>query len=623
MPFGRMETIPSRSARYPRFAWAVLSYNLLVILLGTLVRATRSGDGCGDHWPACNGELIPVAPRIQTLIEYTHRQSTVLDGLLILGLVGGAFVLHRRGLQPLRTVLAAAASLFFTLVEAWIGKMLVKGGYVVDNATVQRGIWMSIHLCNTFFLLTSLSLAAWWAGGKPASRLRGQGPVAAVLGLAFVSMLVLGASGAIAALGDTLAPGRGHEQVIADASRPDAPWALRLQILHPYIAGSTGLWLLLVAGLVAHLRPSEDTRRWGKIVGWIFVGQIAAGFVNVQLRAPVAMQLAHLLLADCIWVACVLLSAAALSRDVVHVEDVVFAAPAARVAEVGRATWRDYLLLTKPRVISLLLFTTLTAMFTAAGGWPGYLLFLAVFVGGFLSAGAANAINMVIDRDIDARMERTSTRPTVTSRIPGRRALGFAISLAVASFVVLWLGANLVAATLSLAGLVFYVVVYTLLLKRRTTQNIVIGGAAGCFPPLVGWTAVTGDLRGPLAWYLFAIIFVWTPAHFWALALLIKDEYRKVGIPMLPSVVGDRSTIAQILAYAAITAVVSLMPMAHGLVGWVYVVSALGLNGVLIGRGIHLWRRTDRPSARSMYLYSMLYLALLFLALAVDRTVAA
>jgi len=197
------------------------------------------------------------------------------------------------------------------------------------------------------------------------------------------------------------------------------------------------------------------------------------------------------------------------------------------------------------------------------------------------------------------------------------------VSLAVASFVILWLGANLVAATLSLAGLVFYVVVYTLLLKRRTTQNIVIGGAAGCFPPLVGWTAVTGDLRGALAWYLFAIIFVWTPAHFWALALLIKDEYRKVGIPMLPSVVGDRSTVLQILVYAGITAVVSLLPMAQGLVGWVYVVSALLLDAVLIGRGIHLWRRVDRPNARSMYLYSMLYLALLFLALAVDRTVAA
>lgn len=619
---GRANENPTLSGRFTRFAWGVLGFNLLVILLGTLVRATRSGDGCGDHWPACNGTLIPVAPRIQTVIEFTHRLSTAVDGLLILALVAGALYLfggrHRVGRAALWT-------LFFTFVEAMIGRYLVRKGLVVDNASVARGIWMSVHLCNTFFLITSLALTAWWSRGRPKMVLRGQGAVAASLLLAFCAMMLLGASGAIAALGDSLYPGRTHEQVMADALRPDAPWPLRLQILHPYIAGSVGLYLILIAGLVAHLRPSPETRRWSRAVGWVFVAQVAVGFVNVWLKAPVAMQVIHLMLADLVWLAAVLLTAAALSEGVVRVEDVVFApqvaAPAAPAA--GPVTWRDYLMLTKPRVISLLLFTTLTAMFTAAGGWPGLGLFLAVALGGFLSAGAANAINMVIDRDIDARMERTAKRPTVTSRIPGRRALGFALGLALLSFLTLWLGANLVAAMMSLAGLVFYVVVYTLLLKRRTTQNIVIGGAAGCFPPLVGWTAVTGDLKGLLAWYLFAIIFVWTPAHFWALALLIKDEYARVGIPMLPSVVGDRATVAQIFVYAAITAVVSLLPMAQHLVGWVYVVAALALNAVLIGRSVLLWRRSDRPNAKAMYLYSMLYLALLFLALAVDRTMAA
>jgi protoheme IX farnesyltransferase len=162
-------------------------------------------------------------------------------------------------------------------------------------------------------------------------------------------------------------------------------------------------------------------------------------------------------------------------------------------------------------------------------------------------------------------MTRTAKRPTVTATIPANQALGFALVMALASFFTLWLGANLLAAMLSLCGLVFYVVIYTLLLKRRTVQNIVIGGAAGCFPPLVGWAAVTGDLKGALAWYLFAIIFVWTPAHFWALALLIKDQYAAVGVPMLPAVVGDKRTVTQIILYAVITVGVSLLPVAQGL----------------------------------------------------------
>jgi heme o synthase len=211
----------------------------------------------------------------------------------------------------------------------------------------------------------------------------------------------------------------------------------------------------------------------------------------------------------------------------------------------------------------------------------------------------------------------------VTSRISGSQALAFSMALAVGSFAVLAIGANLLAAMLSLAGLVFYVVVYTLFLKRRTTHNIVIGGAAGCFPPLVGWAAVTGDLHGALAWYLFAIIFVWTPAHFWALALLIKDDYTHVGIPMLPSVVGDRVTVVQITIYALITAGVSLLPLVQSLVGWVYVAAAVALNVLLIARSLKLLRNSDRANARSMYLYSMAYLALLFLALAIDRSVLA
>ncbi|AXG99559.1 protoheme IX farnesyltransferase [Deinococcus wulumuqiensis] len=296
------------------------------------------------------------------------------------------------------------------------------------------------------------------------------------------------------------------------------------------------------------------------------------------------------------------------------------------------ATWRDYLALTKPKVISLLLWTTLTAMFMAARGWPGETfgsglwLLVVVSLAGYMSAGSAGVFNMIIDRDIDLKMARTAGRPTSSGLISGRNAAIFGTALQVLSFVMLWVWGTPLAAWMSLAGFVFYVVIYTQWLKRTTWHNIVIGGAAGCFPPLVGWAAVTGDLN-LFAGYLFAIIFFWTPVHFWALALMIKEEYREVGIPMLPVVHGDHMTVAQIGLYAIYTVVLSLMPVYFGAVGWVYFVSGLLLGAWLLHLSYKLYRHVasgqpaERRVAVPLYLYSMLYLALLFLAGAIDRAV--
>ena len=602
-----------------RIAWVTLIWHVVTILAGTVVRATGSGDGCGSHWPLCNGEVLPVAPSIKTIIEFTHRRVSAFDGLLVLitvGLVGFRFRFRHTATH------AALVMLVLTGLEAWIGKYIVNAGLVAENKSMFRAIWMSLHLVNTFFLLTASAITAWCASNRPSIRLRNQGPVLATILLTFITMIVLGISGAITALGDTLYPASSHDEVMRLARADNAPAILRLRILHPYIALSSGCFVVIVAAMLKHLRPCRDTARWSNIVVWLFVVQTAVGGLNVWLKAPVFMQVGHLLLADAVWVAMVFLSAGALSTDVVHLEDKNFGPePASGAAAVTNATWKDYLALTKPRVISLLLLTSMMAMFVAAKGWPGLSVFIAVLIGGFLSAGSANALNMVVDRDIDARMERTKHRPTVTSVIPGRNAFAFAMTLAVLSFLVLWLGANLVAATASLGGLAFYVVVYTLFLKRRTTQNIVIGGAAGCFPPLVGWAAVTGDLGGALAWYLFAIIFVWTPAHFWALALMIKDEYARVGVPMLPSVAGDKATAIQIVIYAVLTVAVSLLPWFQGLVGIIYAIAAIILGLLLVGRSGILIQNTSRPSAKSAYLFSMLYLALLFVAMAIDRSV--
>jgi protoheme IX farnesyltransferase len=271
-------------------------------------------------------------------------------------------------------------------------------------------------------------------------------------------------------------------------------------------------------------------------------------------------------------------------------------------------------------VISLLLFTTLASAIAARGEWPGTVLFIALAIGGFMAAGAANAINMVIDRDIDFTMVRTQSRPTVTQSITTQNALAFAFALAAGSFTILWTFANLLAAVMAFSGLVFYIVVYTMLLKRRTWHNIVIGGAAGAFPPLVGWAAVTNDLP-PLSLYLFAIIFVWTPVHFWALALLLKDDYAAAGVPMLPVVKGDRTTVNQIGLYAILTFIVTLLPFLYPRVGWIYAGTAVILNSILIYLCVQLYRRTDRPRASFLFHYSMIYLAFLFLMFAVDRVV--
>ena len=289
-----------------------------------------------------------------------------------------------------------------------------------------------------------------------------------------------------------------------------------------------------------------------------------------------------------------------------------------------RATWRDYLTLTKPRVISLLLLTTVGAMFIAAEGYPGTWMLLGLLVGGYMSAGAAGVYNMVYDRDIDGRMRRTAMRPTVTNVVSTGHALVFAIALTLLSFVVIWAAGNLLAALLSWAGIAFYVIIYTIWLKRTTWQNIVIGGAACAIPPLVGWAAVTGELS-LLAWLLFALIFVWTPVHFWALALMIQHDYEEVGIPMAPSVIGERATVMQMAMYALLTMMLTVIPFALSEFSWVYLMASLALNVVLALRIVRLFMLAqsgvaiDKQTALPVYKYSMLYLALLFLSMAIDR----
>ena len=276
-----------------------------------------------------------------------------------------------------------------------------------------------------------------------------------------------------------------------------------------------------------------------------------------------------------------------------------------------------YLALTKPRVVELLLITTLPAMILGAGGLPDVGLIAAVLVGGALAAGGANTINCWIERDRDQLMRRTRHRPLPAGTVEPARALAFGIVLEVAAFGLLWGAANLLAAALALAATLFYVFVYTIWLKPRTAQNIVIGGAAGAVPVLVGWAAVTGTLEAP-AWLLFAVVFCWTPAHFWALALRYRDDYAAAGFPMLPVVKGERYAATQILGYTVIVVALSLTLPLVASVGVVYVAAAAALGAAFIVQAARL--RLDPSSARAIAFFSLSngYLALLFAAIALD-----
>ncbi|MGF1499358.1 MAG: heme o synthase [Elainellaceae cyanobacterium] len=280
---------------------------------------------------------------------------------------------------------------------------------------------------------------------------------------------------------------------------------------------------------------------------------------------------------------------------------------------------KSYIQLTKPRIIVLLLITTAGSMWMAAQGQPDPLLLVVTLLGGLLAAASANTINCLYDRDIDYEMERTRHRPLPSGRIQPRDALLFAIALAATSFTLLTVFANLLSACLAMSGIVTYVLVYTHWLKRHSTQNIVIGGAAGAIPPLVGWAAVTGELSWA-AWVFFAIIFVWTPPHFWALAMMIRQDYAKVGVPMLPVVAGDRPTAVQILVYTLLLIPVTLLlvyPL--GAVGMIYAAIALGLGLVFVAKAWTLLQNpSDQDLARSLFKYSILYMMLLCGGMAVD-----
>jgi protoheme IX farnesyltransferase len=564
--------------------------------------------GCGDHWPRCNGEWFPPLD-LPTLIEIGHRWAAALVSVLVLAVAVVAVRRHRNEPALRNPGLLAAVIL---IVQVLLGAVTVK--LVLPPSVVVT------HFANAMLLLAALLVTALRASAPntpvlPAAQRHGShGLVLAAAALGFVVILfgaqVANFDAGLLCLGFPLCNG--------SAAPPEGTLA-GLHWTHRVLAfGFLALLGVLVARLMRHGGPgTASIRLWAWVALTATLLQVGVAAAMVLTLLPPELRALHLLVGTTIWATLVILTFhSARSPDLATVSGE--AGPAGR--EPPEPTLlRDLVTLTKPRIISLLLVTTVAPMFITPAGLPAPQLVLWVVLGGYLMAGGANTINMWFDRDIDTRMSRTRLRPIPSGRISPAAGLAFGIALATVAFAIFWYQVNPLSAWLALGGLLFYVFVYTIWLKRSSPQNIVIGGAAGAFPPLVGWAAMTGGLD-LAAVYLFAIIFYWTPPHFWALALVKQADYARAGVPMMPVVRGEARTKYEMLVYTLILVPLTILPFFFGALGPVYGVAAALLGARLLWYCVRVLReRQVTPVAWGMYRYSLLYLALLFVAMGLDR----
>ena len=577
-----------------------------LIVLGGIVRITGSGMGCGEHWPRCNGEWFPPLD-LPTMIEIGHRWAAALVSVVVFALAGVAWVRHRRDAYLRNPALLAA---FLLIVQVLLGAVTVK---------MTLPPWVVItHLANAMVLLAVLivaSLRARVTDRAVGERHADHPLVLATAGLGFMVILfgaqVANFHAGLLCLGFPLCDG--------GIVPPQAPLAA-LHWTHRVLAfGFFGLAALLTTRVARRGdNESRPLRRWAGVVLAATLAQIAVAAAMVLHLLPAPLRALHLLVGTLVWVALVILVFHSAGTPA---EQTAAAEPVNEPREARPSLLSDLVTLTKPRIISLLLLTTVAPMFITPAGLPTISQVLWVVLGGYLMAGGANAINMWFDRDIDSKMSRTRSRPIPAGRLSPEFGLSFGVGLGVVAFAIFWYQVNHLSAWLALGGLLFYVLVYTVWLKRSSPQNIVIGGAAGAFPPLVGYAAMTGKLD-LAAVYLFAIVFYWTPPHFWALALVKQGEYARAGIPMLPVVRGEARTKYEMLVYSLILLPLTILPTVFGAMGVFYAVAAALLGGRLVWYCLQLRRqRNSMPLAWRMYRYSLIYLALLFVAMGVDRAI--
>jgi heme o synthase len=606
--------------RFQKLAVATAGVTILLFSVGGLVRGTGSGLGCST-WPNCTPGVLFPSGTIHSLIEFSHRFLVFVVTVLALATAFLAVRDHRR--TP-RLLWPAVAAVPLVLGQA------VLGGIVV--LTDLDPWWVTAHFAAALALVADVVyLAA--TSLRPAAA-QDDGRTGSVRSFARLATWTAAATGALLLVG-TYVRARGAGLAFDD-------WPLMDGRLVPTLGGAAtpmfvhrvlaAFVFLLVVWIAIRARTMEHRTRdlvaLSTLALALFVGQILVGAANVWTHLRPAAVVGHVALSVLIWSTIVALaavarrSAARVDGDPPEPAGAGRGEPAAGEDGSVRETITAYVQLTKPRIIVLLLIVTVPAMILAARGMPSPWLILATLAGGTVAAGSANAINCYLDRDIDEIMKRTRRRPLPAHRITPERALRFGFILGAASYLFLSMAVNVLAASLALSAIGFYVFVYTMWLKRSTTQNIVIGGAAGAVPALVGWAAVTGTVGIP-ALVLFAIVFVWTPPHFWALAMRYSDDYASAGVPMLPAVRGDVETRRQILVYSLVLFATTLVLVPLAAMGPVYVVTAVGLGGTFVYKAMQLWRRSSPALAMRLFKFSILYLALLFAAVAVDGLVLA
>jgi protoheme IX farnesyltransferase len=613
----------SRS-RFRSLALATAIATVVLFAIGGLVRGSGSGLGCST-WPGCEpGRLFP-SGTVHSLIEFSHRGMAFLVAVLSALTGVAAFRLARR--EP--SVLWPAV-LAFPLVMAQAGL----GAVVV--ATELDAWWVTAHfvvalllIADVIYVTASAVADAAVTSAAMARDVTDEGAMdrtdRSFSRLALVTAAVVGLLLLV-----------GTYVWASDAQLVFTEWPLMTGGLAPTLGGAaTAMFLHRALAAVALLlvlwsavRARTDTRRHRFVVRLstaavvLFVVQIMVGAANVWTRLRPWAIVAHVALSVLIWATVVALATVAWRLAMAQPPP---ERDADETTDGERHSLRDtvtaYYRLTKPRIVLLLLITTVPAMLLAARGLPSPWLILATLVGGATAAGSANSINMYLDRDIDAIMRRTRQRPLPAHAIAPERALRFGFVLGAIAFYFLAVSVNVLAAVLALSAIAFYVFVYTMWLKRTTAQNIVIGGAAGAVPALVGWAAVTGTLAWP-AVVLFAIVFVWTPPHFWALAMRFSGDYAAAGVPMLPVVRGESETRRQILLYSLVLFATTLLLVPVGHMGPVYTTAAVLLGGSFVYRALEVWRRADDARTRRLFTFSILYLAGLFGAVGVDALVA-
>jgi protoheme IX farnesyltransferase len=598
---------------------------LVLVTIGVIVRATGSGMGCPD-WPLCHGQLIPPLDDYRAWIEWLHRTVAAAIGFVVLALAFVAVRDHRDRPSLLWPSLGVVVLVGF---QAWLGRETVRLNNSGESVTAHLAAAMALVGLLVFVLVRSLHPA----------RITGRGSsqrftlLAAFAALAVFALLLFGS------------------QVTATSQWYVFPdWPLMNGSLFPPLAEGTAAhvlhrWVAIVVGLIvatvaiAAWRTQRENRaivRLAVVAAILFPIQAVVGGLQVLTDLAGWTQTLHVALGALIWATMAGLVATSYyaARTSPAGGDLSEAAGGG-LSEGERRTRTDtvraYIALTKPRIIELLLVTTVPAMVLATREVPGIQLghwaWLTVWtlVGGTLAAGSANAINCYLDRDIDELMVRTRRRPLPAHEVDPERAVVFGIVLGVVSFGVLAWFVNLLAAFLALLAIAFYIVVYTIVMKRTTPQNIVIGGAAGALPPVIGWAAVTGNVGVP-ALLLFALVFYWTPPHFWALSLRIRKDYAAAGIPMLPVVRGIPETTRQIGLYAILMVAISLVLWAVARMGWIYLIAAVVLGAIFLRQAYRLWRQGASEEASTagairLYKYSISYLTLLFAAIALDALV--